>query len=728
MKRKAKLYGPVLLAALLCALVFATGALKKPKIFENITTDYMVFQKKLPRYSLTDGDEYGVIPMERRGWMHLLAGEYRLRWTISCDGDNILRLTNTNDATITPSEFTIPAGAGDGELHFTVEEDCEDFKIEFEFAAGTYMDIYQVKLYTPEYQDDAFTLLFFAVGASILWLMIGTGRLTRENMAPALFIALAVLIGSAPALKTTFVIGHDGTYHMARLLNLADGLKNGQFPVRMGGFAYDGYGGVMSVFYPDTFLYPFALMLLGGASAVYVCNVFSVALNIGAALSMYVAAKRLFEKRWAATGASILYTLASYRVVNVFTRIAFGEALAMVFLPLFLVNLYDVVCGDARRWKGLALSAACIFCSHMITTLFCAVLAAGFCLLHIRKIILQKRLLPLVKAVLVCLLLCLYRIGPFVMYSMQGLGADDLFRNITEFSVELGQVLLMNAGTITRETNNPQIMEFSVEIGLPLMIGAALALYAALQKEERGKSEWAALKLVAGGALMTIAATDFFPWGAVSLLTKGQVGYIQFTWRLLILATPMLALAGGYGLCEFGGKRQDAAAVAALAMAVICVMPIFSSEIQNPIYVEKGVIISPFMGRSFPEYTYSDTTDFLAIRKRSVEIDGDAEMADYEKRGTTITAQVSARTESRITFPLFDYDGFRATVDGREIAVERGSNNRVSVVLSAGTSGALKIWFAGKGWWRIGDAVSAATLIGLLFWMKKGEKKACRTH
>lgn len=728
MKRKAKLYGPVLLAALLCALVFATGALKKTKIFENITTDYMAFQKKLPRYALADGDEYGVIPMGRRGWMHLPAGEYRLRWVISCDGDNILRLTNTNDATITPSEFTIPAGAGDGALHFTVEEDCEDFKIEFEFAAGTYMDIYQVKLYTPEYQDDAFTLLFFAVGASILWLMIGTGRLTRENMAPVLFIALAVLIGSAPALKTTFVIGHDGTYHMARLLNLADGLKNGQFPVRMGGFAYDGYGGVMSVFYPDTFLYPFALMILGGASAVYVCNVFSVALNIGAALSMYAAAKRLFEKRWAATGASILYTLASYRVVNVFTRVAFGEALAMVFLPLFLVNLYDVVCGDARRWKGLALSAACIFCSHMITTLLCAVLAAGFCLLHIRKIILQKRLLPLVKAVLVCLLLCLYRIGPLVMYSMQGLGADDLFRNITDFSVELGQVLMMNAGTITRETNNPQVMDFSVEIGLPLMIGAALALYAALQKEERGKSEWAALKLVAGGALMTIAATDFFPWGAVSLLTQGQVGYIQFTWRLLILATPMLALAGGYGLCEFGGKRQDAAAVAALSMAVICVMPVFSSEIQNPIYVEKGVIISPFMGRSFPEYTYSDTTDFLAIRKRSVEIIGDAEMADYEKRSTTITAQVSARTESRITFPLFDYDGFRATVDGREIAVERGSNNRVSVVLPAGTSGALKIWFAGKWWWRVGDAVSAAALIGLLFWMKKGEKKACRTH
>ena len=67
----------------------------------------------------------------------------------------------------------------------------------------------------------------------------------------------------------------------------------------------------MSVFYPDTFLYPFALMILGGASAVYVCNVFSVALNIGAALSMYVAAKRLFEKRWAATGAGCRFSCAT---------------------------------------------------------------------------------------------------------------------------------------------------------------------------------------------------------------------------------------------------------------------------------------------------------------------------------------------------------------------------------------------------------------------------------
>lgn len=717
MKQKAKLYGPVLLAALVCVLAFATGALKKPKILENITRDYRVFQKSNARFSLADGDAYGVLPTSRRGWLHLPAGEYRLRWSVDCDGENFLRLKDTNDATITPNEFVITAG--DGDVTFAIKQDCEDISFEFEFASGTYMDIYQLKLYTPDYQDDAFTLLFFALGASILWLMIGTGRLTRENITPTMLIVLAVLIGSAPALKSTFALGHDGTYHMARLLNLADGLKNGQFPVRMGGFSYDGYGAVTSVFYPDMFLYPFALMILGGASAAYTCNVLSVALNIGAALSMYAAAKRLFEKRWMATGASVLYTLSSYRIVNVFTRMALGEALAMIFLPLFLVDLYDVVCGEGRRWKGLAVSATCIFCSHMITTLLCAALAAGFCLLHIRDVIRKKRLLPLLKAVSLCLLLCLHRIGPLVMYSMQGIGAGDLLRDITENSIEPGQILLMNAGTIARSTANLKILDFSVEIGLPLLVSAALAVCAALQKRERGRRERIALELVIGGAVIAVAATDFFPWGAVSLLTGGKAGYIQFTWRLLTLASPMLALAGGYGLCEFGGKRPDAATVAALAMALVCVMPTLDTAIQDPVYTEPGVIISPFMGRSFPEYTYSDTTNFLEIRKRAVETDGDVELRDYDKRSMTITAQVNARTESRITFPLFNYDGFRATVDGQDMTVENGDNNRVAVVLPAGTSGTLKVWFAGKGWWRVGDAISLAALIALMAGSRK---------
>ena len=104
MKAKAKLYGPMLLAALLCALVFATGAMKKPSEFELLNGQYMQLAGGKTRYAVADGDAYGALPSEMAG-LHLPAGKYRLRWMISGDGDNVLRLKNDDGAAITPDEF-----------------------------------------------------------------------------------------------------------------------------------------------------------------------------------------------------------------------------------------------------------------------------------------------------------------------------------------------------------------------------------------------------------------------------------------------------------------------------------------------------------------------------------------------------------------------------------------------------------------------------------------------
>lgn len=73
MKAKAKLYGPMLLAALLCALVFATGAMKKPSEFELLNGQYMQLAGGKTRYAVADGDAYGALPGEMAG-LHLPAG------------------------------------------------------------------------------------------------------------------------------------------------------------------------------------------------------------------------------------------------------------------------------------------------------------------------------------------------------------------------------------------------------------------------------------------------------------------------------------------------------------------------------------------------------------------------------------------------------------------------------------------------------------------------------
>ena len=299
-------------------------------------------------------------------------------------------------------------------------------------------------------------------------------------------------------------------------------------------------------------------------------------------------------------------------------------------------------------------------------------------------------------------------------------GGNLLFSCVC-FAVEPGQILMMGAGSASGSSANQKVLAFSVEIGLPLLIGAMLALYAALQKPERGENEKAVLRLLACGAALAVAATDFFPWGPVSTLTGGKVGYMQFTWRLLMFVAPLLALAGGYGVTEMGGKRPDAAAAAALCMAAVCVMPTLSGELHGARYIEQGATVSPHLGLAYAEYTLPDT-NFLETRDRSLHIEGGVAVADYAKRGTTITAQVEAATEGTVSFPLFDYDGYRATLNGQEIAVETGDNNRVQIRVPAGTDGEVRIWFAGKRWWKITDAVSLAALLAVLLRRKFGKQ------
>ena len=171
------------------------------------------------------------------------------------------------------------------------------------------------------------------------------------------------------------------------------------------------------------------------------------------------------------------------------------------------------------------------------------------------------------------------------------------------------------------------------------------------KRRNAAKSEWAALRLVAGGAADDRSRRRISSrGGAVSAADRsGKVGYMQFTWRLLMFGC---AAAGAGGRLrplriwrESGRMRRRSRRC---AMAVICVMPIFSSEIhESRYYVEKGVDHQPASwDRSFRGI------HLCRIRRISspsatarVEIDGRRrEMADYEKRSTTITAQVEAAT------------------------------------------------------------------------------------
>ncbi|MBR3795635.1 MAG: hypothetical protein IKK34_06360 [Clostridia bacterium] len=694
-------------ALLLIAAVFASGVLDAQKTWVDLPYTLLSFEGGRTR-STADGDAYGV--MNTGPDLNLPAGEYRLKWLVKADGNNTIRITSENNAPIMPAVLQLSAEKPALEAYFTIEEAAQGIGFEVSFEDGTRIDVEDMRLYSPMYRDHAFTLAFLLMAALIVYAMHLRGALPPERRGRLLMMAFAALIASGPALKDTVCIGHDMTFHLVRLCNLADSLAQGQFPARLGTFSYNGYGAITSVFYPDVFLYIPALLMNMGASMQYAVNTFFVAVNMASAAAMYMAAKRIFRDEWMGVCASVLYTLSIYRISDVFTRYAFGEMTAMIFLPLFLLGLYEVVLGDKDRWLTLALGAAGIFLSHMLSTLICGAAAVGVGLMFIVKIVRERRLGAIVRAAGVTALLCAFQLVPFLMYSAQGIGAQSLAKDPIYFALHPAQLFLLGAGELSVDPADSRLSTFALEIGLPLLIGGMLALYAAATQEERDERGRDALLFAAAGMCFALMATTLFPWSHVRVLTRGLTDYLQFPWRFLMMTSALLALAGGWGCVKFSRGHGEQMTLAVLALCAVCALPTLTDEARNPDYIAFGETVSPDL--AYVEYTIPGTQT-KPTRTRDVLTSGDVQVTEYRADGARITAQVSAGEGAAVSLPIFGYDGYRAELDGEEIAWTLGENNRLTVPLEAGTQGTLKIWFAGKPAWRMADGVSLLTVLAL---------------
>ena len=707
---------------LVVALVFVTGVFDKQKVWTDMGYHDISFTEDRYAFDAQAGDSYGVV--SKGPGYDLPEGTYRVKIRAYADGSNLVRFTAKNSAEIVPEYAVLDPALLDNEIEFRVCGAADNFEMLFDFCDGTRMEIVDIRMYSPMYKDHAFTFAFFAAAACLLYWLWARGKLTAERRGVLILMAVAVIYASAPSLKDNLTMVIDSRYHLARLHNLADGLRHGQLPVRCGGFSYDGYGAVTSAFYPDLFLYPSALMMLAGASTQYAVHAFQIALNIIAAAAMYAAGRRMLGCRQAAAASAVLYVLSIYRITDIYTRGAFGEAAAMSFLPLFILGMWEMIFGDKERWPLLALSAAAIFLSHILSTIMCACLAAGMCALFIRRMIREKRILPVVKAACFAGLLCLYQLVPFLTYSLQGIGAESIRGNMELAAIAPAQLFLLGGGDMPVNPKDRTLSGIALEIGMPLVLGAALALYRALTAEKKEEGMREALLLTGAGALFAFMCTTMFPWGYVSALTMKMSDYIQFPWRFMMFTAAMFALAGGYGYTRLIEDKRNAGVVLALVAALFAAMPAISDQTRDNNFLQYGRGISP--GLSYTEYTLPGTR-VRETGDTSVLTEGSVTVTAYEKDGTNVTAQVIAQTDAKVSLPLFGFDGYKASLDGKALDWSLGDNNRLTVALPAGAQGELRVWFAGKAVWRAADIISlaaAAALCALCMRRKRAAKGA----
>ena len=717
MSVKKKAFVSLVLCAMLIMFVFVSGVLDRQKVWTEMVWSGLFFSTN-PSLDLNDGDSYCV--MNGGPGFTLPAGKYRVKWMIEADGANRIEITTANGVRAVPGWIPISLENVTGEYEFELKETAEKVQLRIHFESGTKINVIDMRLYSPMYRDHAFTFAFLLLVVWILYVLYLGGWLTPKRRGKLLIAGFAVLIASAPALKDTICLGHDTTFHLVRLCNLADGLASGQLPVRIGGYSYNSYGAITSAFYPDLFMYTPALLLNMGASLQYAVNMFFIAVNAVSAMTMYIAAKRMFGDEDTALCSSVLYTLSIYRISDVFTRYAFGEMTAMVFLPLFILGLWEVVFGEKKNWMTLALSASAILMSHMLSTMICAYAALGVGVLFVVKIFREGRFVSILKACMAACSLCMFYLVPFVMYSLQGIGAQALARDVVNDAISPAQLFLLGAGELAVDPQDRTLSTFAIEIGFPLLLGALLVVYVIATRKKCGKHKRLALLLVVAGMFFAWMSTTLFPWGYMRILTLETSDYLQFPWRMLMMTSAFLCLAGGWGYMSFAENTKEKATVLVLALCVMAALPTISAETRNNQYIQFGETVSPNLAHL--EYTIPGTRTEPTL-DRNVYTSGNVMIENYVRDGLNITADVKAETNAQIALPVFGFDGYVAEIDGQEAQWVTGENNRLTVLLPAGAAGELRVCFAGKLLWRIADGISLLMAFALV-WMqcKKGRR------
>ena len=152
-------------------------------------------------------------------------------------------------------------------------------------------------------------------------------------------------------------ICHDTSFHMYRIQGVVNALQDGQFLPKIYPYANNGFGYATPLFYCDVFVYPFAILFYLGVPLVVSYKIMRCFYICFSVFSIFYTTEKIFEnKKIAPYIATLLYTYCNYHLYDVYLRDAFGEYLALAFIPMIVLSIYKVLEKRENSWILICVS------------------------------------------------------------------------------------------------------------------------------------------------------------------------------------------------------------------------------------------------------------------------------------------------------------------------------------------------------------------------------------
>ena len=572
-------------------------------------------------------------------------------------------------------------------------------------------------IYLPRSLDGAVWLV--TCGAVLTWLFLlwqrdgERGNRARRRAVVMLFL---MLLSCMPLLWQRIGPGHDLLFHLNRIEGIAAGMRAGQFPVRIHASTLEGYGYAASEFYPELFLYIPALLRNLGMSLYGAYVFFLMGINFAAIASMYSAAEAFLKTEEGAAGAALLYVLSPYRLVNLYTRATVGESLAMVFFPLLLLGMREVLAGDRRRWPILSLSMLGICMSHLLSTLFSVLFCLIAALVFLPRLWAEKgRILAIVKAGLLCIACGLWFLVPMLEYSRTDISTSVVLDTWLNTLTPGGLLVAFPGGTgPVAEAVEDFSYTVGVVPGIAVLLGVlALAGQWFAERKAESLQDRTCLVLLPFGLAALVVSIGLFPWRILGNISGG-IGYvikqIQFPWRLIGIGMPFLCICGAWGYLRKPEWKPAGLAV----LTVLAVLPglyLMQHQVETDTALNGQRVLNTQIDQFEYMYPY---TEKEALEPGDLRVRGlyPYTIENYRKNGTNVSFDLEIEPGELyiLEAPLLYYPGYEARcAQAERIEIDRGTNNvlRLRLFNLSGASH-IEITYKEPILWRISEAVSLA--------------------
>lgn len=502
---------------------------------------------------------------------------------------------------------------------------------------------------------------------------------------PILICLMLASLVAWPMIMPGYFSHHDDLQVM-RIFEMRKCLVDHQIPCR---WVPDmGYGNGYPLFnYYAVFPYYIGALfsfLLGFLSSAKL--LFAIPLFLGA-VSMYFLASELFGV-YPGILASVLYTYAPYRALDLYVRGDVTESFAMAIIPLtFYFALKLIRLGNFKFLIGLSLSLAAFLTSHNIMSmLFIPV----FLLLIFYWLIFESRkyIRRLLSGLLIGTGLSAFFILP-AYFEKNLVQIDNLIRldlNFRAHFADINQLFFNRSWGYGASVPGP-LDTISFQIGWPhwwIVVFAVLVFLFGLRLKSKINFLPVILLTIFLFSIFMTHIQSSFIWEKIDILK-----FTQFPWRFLAVSIFAASLLGGYIV-----QNLKYAKYMALVLVVVTVALNWSYFRPKEFYFDM-TDRQKLSGFQWDRQQKASILDYLPIGAKEplepapdkpIIKAGEADIRSFEKKSNSFNLDVNIKSDAKIEIPVMDFPNWKVYENKTEIKHTNDDYvRRISLDLPVGT-------------------------------------------